>query len=127
MRKSIMLLSVLFAAALFANPAFAEKKKTQPAKPAAAPDKKKQHAEVLVGQLKKTTEDNKAKYELTTDKGGQTYELSQGQAKAISMNLDEYVDKSIAVTVYLSDDKAKVTKILTMKTAAEYRKQGGKL
>lgn len=124
MRKTIFLLAALFAATILANPAFgAEKKKAAPA----AAAKKKQHAEVLVGQLKKMTEGNKSTYTLTTDKGGQAYELSQGQAKAISMNLDEYVDKSVAVTVYLSDDKAKVTKILTMKTAAEYRKQGGKL
>lgn len=126
MRKSMLALAVVVAAACLASPAFAEKKKkAEPAKPAAA--KKRQTADVLVGQLRKTTENNKTTYEITTDKGGQKYELSQAQAKAVSMNLDEYADKSVAITVYLSDDKTKVTKILTMKTAAEYRKQGGKL
>lgn len=123
--KRILIVVMMMAVALSAGAATKKKTSTKPDAPA-APAKpaanKPVPAEVLTGKLTKEGEAAKAVYTLTTGTPVEKIELNYGMAKRMSINLDDFVGKDIAVTLRRSEDKSKITQILTVVTKADLKK-----
>ncbi len=101
-----------------------EAKTKQAAKPAAAAKKGAEDSVVTIGQLTKDSGGGKDVFTLAKD-GGEKIVVSESAAKRMSINLNDFVGKKVAIDG-ACDAKKGITSIRFVKTDADYKKQGGK-
>lgn len=118
--RRLMIALMILAVGMTADAA--TKKKEDKNKPAAAVKPGREPTEVIIGQLTKEKENGKDVFLITKD-GGTKMPISEGKAKSMSINLNDFVGKKIAVGGVMDEASATFKSIRFVKTEADYKKQ----